>query len=317
MSPAGRRAFRALGTGCVVATLDATALHRAVTIVESELARVDRACSRFRDDSDLARVNRAAGAAVEVDPLLLEALEVAQRAALITDGDLDPTVGGAMVALGYDCDFSRLERSQPAVVRVHRVAGWRCIELDHDRSTVRVPENVHLDLGATAKAWAADRVASAAGAGTGTGVLVNLGGDIAIAGPAPSDGWPVRVADRHDAPADGPGPLLSMFDGGLATSSTTVRHWTRATASMHHIVDPHTGMPAEVVWRTVSVAAASAVDANIAATTSIIRGARALAWLDAVGLPARLVNPLDEVVTLNGWPADEADAACEQCEAVR
>ena len=169
MSLPGRHEFRALGTGCVVATLDPAALPDAAAVVEAELARVDRACSRFRDDSDLVRVNRAAGAAVVVDPILIDAVDAALRAAMLTDGDLDPTIGSSMIALGYDCDFSRLDLDASTVVRVRRVPGWQCISMRRDHSELQVPDGVELDLGATAKAWAADRSAAAAAARTGTG----------------------------------------------------------------------------------------------------------------------------------------------------
>jgi thiamine biosynthesis lipoprotein len=77
---------------------------------------------------------------------------------------------------------------------------------------------------------------------------------------------------------------------------------------MHHIVDPATGRPAQVVWRTATVAAATCVDANTASTAAIIRGERSPAWLSSLGLPARLVRPDGSTMLLNGWP-QEAMAA--------
>src|SRR5439155_25516009 len=104
-------------------------------------------------------------------------------------------------------------------------AGWRRVELDEDRRSIRIPAGVELDLGATARAPAADRAAAAAADATGAGVLVSLGGDIAVAGPTPPGGWPVRIADDHRASLDGPGPVVGVESGGLATSSVTVRRW--------------------------------------------------------------------------------------------
>src|SRR5213076_493676 len=96
-------------------------------------------------------------------------------------------------------------------------------------------------------------------AAPGAGVLVNLGGDIATAGPPPVEGWLVRVADDHRASPDEPGQTITIESGALATSSTTVRRWDQG---VHHIIDPRSGLPADSRWRTVSVCAATCVDAN-------------------------------------------------------
>ena len=135
---------------------------------------------------------------------------------------------------------------------------------------------------------------AAIAAATGSPTLVDLGGDVATAGPAPAGGWVVRVTDDHRAGPDADGQSVTVSGGGLATSSTTVRRWRRAGRPVHHIVDPATGEPAAPVWRTVSVAAASCVDANTASTAAIVRGASAPQWLESLGLPARLVDPSGE-----------------------
>jgi thiamine biosynthesis lipoprotein len=302
----GRVEFRALGTGCVVTTTDAHSINAACEAVTTELAAIDAACSRFRSDSDLERVNDNAGRAVPVGTLLLDAIDVAIRAAQLTDGDIDPTIGSALITLGYDRDFASLGVQSAGRVHVRRVSGWQCIRADRANGTVAVPTGVRIDLGATAKAWAADRAAQAATAQVAAdcGVLVSLGGDISVVNPAPRDGWPVRVADNHAAPLEGDGPIIAIHAGGLATSSTKVRRWQAGASEVHHIIDPHTSAPAAEYWRTVSVAAGSALDANIASTTCIIRGERAIDWLDGVGLPARLVRADGRVTTTNGWPAD-------------
>ena len=167
-----------------------------------------------------------------------------------------------------------------------------------------VPRGVELDLGATAKALAADRAADSAASLAATGVLVNLGGDLAVAGDPPEGGWPVRVTDDHAAPFDAPGQTVSIVSGGMATSSTAVREWVNGRERLHHIFDPQTGSPAPVVWRTVSVAARSCVDANVASTASIVRGKSAPAWLESAGLPARLLAADGSVVRVGGWPEE-------------
>src|SRR5581483_1384378 len=168
--------WRALGSDVDVRCTDGVRLDDAAAAVEAELAAIDLACSRFRADSELSRVDAARGRTVPVSPLLAEAVGVALRAAALTGGLVDPTVGAAMRAIGYDVDFASLPPEGPALALVSRpVPGWRRVELDAGACRLRVPAGVMLDLGATAKALAADRAARAAAAAAGTGVLVSLG----------------------------------------------------------------------------------------------------------------------------------------------
>ncbi len=298
--------FGALGSTAVVVAAEAERLAAAQDAVQEVVGAIDRACSRFREDSEVERLNRAAGETITVSPLLLDAIAAALRAAELTDGDVDPTVGEALIALGYDRDFDQLERESGArrPVRIAAVPGWHTIHLDRDAGTVRLGRGVRLDLGATAKALAADRAAAAGHAAAGCGVLVSLGGDMAIAGPAPSEGWRVRVTDDHRADVAAPGQWIALQSGGLATSSTTVRHWENADGAAHHLVDPATGRSVTSFWRTVSVTAATCLDANIASTASIVRGERAVGWLQSLGLPSRLVGTDGMVRHVAGWPTE-------------
>ncbi|MHB8657162.1 MAG: FAD:protein FMN transferase [Solirubrobacteraceae bacterium] len=304
--------FPALGGLAVVAVADADAVEAAAEAVRGSVEEIDRACSRFRDDSELSAVNAGAGTAVRVGALLREAVSAALRAAMITDGDVDPTVGQALIALGYDRDFEQLggEQQPPrpgAPVSVAAVPGWRVVRVDEPTGTIRIPAGVTLDLGSTAKALAADRAAELAHQVAGCGALVSLSGDLAVAGPPPVGGWRVRVTDDHRAEVTAPGQWISLTDGGLATSSTTVRNWRVASGRVHHLIDPASGRPAEVVFRTVTVAAATCLDANIASTATIIRGERAPSWLEACGLPSRLVRLDGRVEHVAGWPRDDDD----------
>lgn len=358
-----RERWRALGTTAELLVFGKQAqsqLEHARRAVEHVLAEIDLACSRFRADSELCKLNAAGGRPVTVSPLLLEAVELALRAAHITDGDVDPTLGVALERAGYDCDWERMPNRAPACaamlagnvergslaptaplltredtdvtprapVRIHasRRERWRAIRVDRARARIALPSGVKLDLGATAKAWAADRAAAAAAGASGCGALVSLGGDIATAGPLPPDGWRVHVTDDHRDGPDTPGQTVTICGGGLATSSTTVRRWLlpeRGSGhvlgwagllsrhrspiggeTMHHIIDPATGAPAISPWRTVSVAAASCADANIAATAAIVRGSRAPQWLAELGLPARLVGHDGDAAAVAGWPSE-------------
>ena len=293
--------WRALGTLARLVVTEPGCLPEARHLLESDLAEVDAACSRFRADSEIRALT---GGRQNISPLLAEALAVALRAARLTGGDVDPTVGAAMSAIGYDRNFENIVPNGPAIgLTVRKVPGWHQVRLDG--RTLTLPAGVQLDLGATAKAWAADRSAARIAARTGSGVLVSLGGDIAVAGPPPATGWRIRVQDVTGAPEDppaGPYALIAIRDGGLATSSTAARRWQRGGDVLHHILDPRTSLPAEPVWRTVSVAAGSCADANAASTAAVIRGRQALGWLAGLGLPARLVDATGAVFTVAGWP---------------
>ena len=142
-----------------------------------------------------------------------------------------------------------------------------------------------------------------------SGVIVGLGGDFATAGEPPDGGWRIRVTDDHRAGFGAPGQWIALSSGGLATSSTTTRRWRSATGEAHHLVDPATGAPADGSWRTVSVAAATCLDANIASTAAVIRGTPAVAWLESLGLPSRLVSSDGRVLHLAGWPVQCDDLA--------
>jgi thiamine biosynthesis lipoprotein len=273
------------------------------------VADFDQACSRFREDSELCAVNRSMGRWTQVSPLFSEALRAALRAAALTDGDVDPTVGNALVALGYDRDFAEVTQSARlvSVPAIGRVPGWRAVELSREADAVRVARGVRLDLGATAKALAADHAAASASAAAGCGVLVSLSGDLAVAGKGPEGGWPIRVTDDHRAEVSAPGQWITLSSGGLATSSTTVRRWNTTSGAAHHLLNPATGRPVDSPWRTVTVTAASCLDANIASTAALIRGTRAEPWLSSLALPSRLVTTEGTVIHLAGWPANGDD----------
>ncbi|MET7395768.1 FAD:protein FMN transferase [Dactylosporangium sp. NPDC005572] len=385
--------WQAWGTTVRVVVTDPAALEDAAGLVRQELAAVDVACSRFRRDTELERVYRAAGRPVMVSPLLADLVGAALRAARDTDGDVDPTVAATLADLGYDRDFAALsssprpatgnaaargntrsgneptagnaaghrntrsgnpptagngsiavragwptvlgpapfelarrrvdppgptdfgmaaarpvdlgpgtegdERSGTVRLIVYPTADWRHVRLDGRRLTV--PPGVRLDLGATAKAWTADRCARLVADMLGCGVLVSLGGDIATAGAAPAGGWRVLVQDRPGQPA-----CTVRLPGGaaIATSSTISRRWAGAGGRrLHHIIDPRTARPAEPVWRTVTVSARTCLLANTLSTAAVVRGVAGHGWLARQGAPARLVAADGSVLTTVGWPA--------------
>ncbi len=294
--------FRALGTGVRVITLEPQSLAAATIAVERVLGEIDETCSRFRSDSEVRRLNQAAGVPTRVSALLFQAIDTALRVSRMTGGAVDPTVGAAMRIIGYDRDFAMLPADGSFSVAVRPVPGYERIQLDRHASTVTLQPEVEIDLGATAKALAADLCAEAALAVGASGILVSLGGDIAVAGDAPDGGWPILIAEDHATQADLGGEVIALNAGAIATSSTTVRRWRQGGEPRHHIVDPATGAPARVHWRTASVVAASCVDAKAAATASIVWGQAAVAWLERNRLAARLIAANGDVTRLSGWP---------------
>ncbi len=315
----GFDAWTALGMLVQLVVTSPARLGVARQLLEADLLALDLACSRFRPDSELVAVGNAARGGsgpvtVPVSPLLADAVAVSLRAAQLTDGDIEPTVGGLLADLGYDRDFGELTPPDGpgdgagATVQVRVIPGWRSVRVDPVAGRLTVPAGVQLDLGATVKGWAADRSAARIAGELGCGVLVSLGGDTAVAGEPPEAGWRIRVQDRTALPGeppDGPSQVVTIRDGGLATSSTAARRWRRGGDVLHHILDPRTARPAAPVWRTVSVAASTCADANTAATTAIIRGRQAIGWLTGLRLPARLVALDGTVHTLSGWPAQQ------------
>ena len=297
----------ALGTTARVAVWPPEHADVALAAVDEVLRALDLQASRFRPDSEISWLHRAHGGLFMLSGGLAEAIRVALTAAAWTGGLADPTIGSALIALGYDRDFAAIDpgRLDPPAAPVP-APGWQSVRLDGP--LLHLPAGVLLDLGATAKGLGSDRAVRAVQAATGNtgGTLVSLGGDIATGGTPPAGGWPILVADVPGLPAGpggaGPAQRVRLARGAVATSSVTCREWQRAGRVMHHIVDPRTGLPAEGPWQMVSVAAATCADANAAATAAVVAGDGARQWLAAAGLPARLVARDGAVSCTGGWP---------------
>lgn len=286
---------------------DAALLEPAREIAVRKLAAVDAACSRFRDDSELATL--PPGRPVEISPLLAALVAASLTAAQDTDGLVSPTLGNALASLGYDRDWNEMagrdSRPQPSL-RVRPAPSWRQVRLD--RRQLTVPRGVRLDLGATGKALTADLIAEEIVEQLGVGVLMALGGDIATAGPTPVGGWNVLVQDQPGEPS----VVVALPPGGaIATSSTQSRSWQASGSRLHHILDPRSCRPAETVWRTATVTASSCVRANAMSTAALVLGLAAPGWLAEQGESARLVsaagNP-PRVIAVGGFPLDTSIA---------
>jgi thiamine biosynthesis lipoprotein len=296
------RSFRALGTTAIVVVTVADRADEAEGLLRAEVEAMDLACSRFRPDSELSSFHANAGRTMEVSPLLFKALQVAYEVATRTHGAVDPTVGSAIATLGYDRHFEEIESRPLRLADLGPVPGFRHLHLDHTRRTARIPKDVRLDLGSSAKALLADRAAARVTEALGSGALISIGGDVAVAGEPPPEGWAVGIAVDSAQGPDDVDQVVAIRRGGMASSGTEVRSWQMGDAHVHHILDPATGCSASPYWRLVSTVGASCVDANALSTAAVVWGDQAIERLRAFGQPARLVRSDGEVFTLGGWP---------------
>jgi thiamine biosynthesis lipoprotein len=299
------RSFRSLGTTATVAVTDPSHADKAEHMLRAEIDAIDLSCSRFRTDSELAHLHANAGSTVEVSSLLFEALDVAYSVAEKTNGAVDPTVGHAMEALGYDRDFEQIASHPLQMAQLGPVPGFRHLHLDHKRRAARIPKGVRLDLGSSAKALLADRAAAHIAGTLHSGSLVSVGGDVAVAGDPPPEGWAIGIAVDSSTAADEVDQVVAIRRGGLASSSTETRTWQMGREQVHHIVDPATGRNSARYWRVVSAAGASCVDANALSTAAMVWGDRAVERLRPFHQAVRLLRHDGEVFTLGGWPKPE------------
>ena len=304
--PLGRVTFRAMSTANTILTTDPGAAGAAAEIAQDYIAQLDRAVSRFRPDSEVSRLGvraRTDAASTFVSPVFADHLQAAIEVARITGGLVDPTVGSAVVASGYDDDIDvvRARRFPNADIRRPAVPGWRAIRFFSTRRWLSVPHGTLLDLGATAKAHAADVLAARLRDELTGGFLVDLGGDIAVAGKAPAGGWQIGIEDE----AGRVHQVVASTGRAVATSSTMRRCWSSASGERHHIIDPRTGLTASLTWAQVTCAGVTAAEANAAATAAIVLGPGAPSWLEEQGVAARLDARDGSTVMTPGWPRQD------------
>lgn len=308
--------FAAIGTTNRILVTRPEFLTEATLLAREHLADLDAAVSRFRPDSEVSSLCRLATdrpARVLASPMFADYLRAGLRAARLTDGLVDPSVGSALAASGYDADLDIVRRRPvpapgvpvrpvPPRAAPAGVPGWRMIAVD-DLDRVQVAPGTLIDLGASAKAAAADRIAADLADRLPGGFLVNLGGDIATSGELPPGGWLIGVEDAV-------GRIVQVVTGhgqAFATSSTQKRTWRSGDPDApvsHHIVDPRTGRAAVTSWAQVTCAAATCLEANAAATAAVILGEAAPAWLAGNGIPARLDDQDGTHTTTPGWPTE-------------
>lgn len=258
--------FRAMGTEVEVLSSprpESGTIERVAGFFET----VEAHLSRFRDDSELSRLNASAGRAFRASPLLLEVLGAALAAARESGGYFDPTVLDAMEANGYRNSFD--EMGGAAISRgTPRTGNHRRVEITPGGDIVMVG-SVRVDLGGFAKGWAVDKAALLMGGADSW--LINAGGDLLARGDGPDGGgWVVGVEDPL-SPGRDTGVLL-VSDGAVATSTTMRRRWRTDVGWAHHIIDPRTGMPSDTELASVTVMAPAVAEAEVLAKTVLLMG---------------------------------------------
>ncbi|HEV2528733.1 MAG TPA: FAD:protein FMN transferase [Thermomicrobiales bacterium] len=291
--------FSALGTRVDVLVTRSDELEPVLEHVRQIFDLVDRTFSRFRTDSELARLDWLPGTRQSASAMFLALLDAALRAARDTGGWFDPTVRDALEAAGYDRSFEQIESEGASRRRRPVPAGrWDEITYDRDRLWVHVPEGVRLDFGGIGKGFAVDEALRTMPPVRG-GVLINAGGDLAVRGDPPVDGWRISVSEAsHDRIE----MVVALHAGALATSGLGHRTWTRDGVQLHHLIDPRTGAPASIHWRSVTVAARDCAAAEVAAKAAWLMGAAGPAWLVGRGLTGRFAATDGRVETAGSWP---------------
>jgi thiamine biosynthesis lipoprotein len=291
-------------SGTLVTEHDAD-LEFATTRLWHWLDQIDAACNRFRADSEISKINNSDGATMRVSDVFAQCLNAALQSAVWTDGLCDPTVLNALLAVGYDRDYAQVLRG-PEVVPSPTIPtpGIDAIHFDPSTNELTLSAPCRLDLGASAKALACDLVVN--DVMERVGVLVEIGGDVALRGAGKDGPWVVGVADTNQI--TGSEPRVAPAPGGVATSSTQLRTWPSATGICNHIIDPRTGTCATGPYTHATVSAPSCVMANAFATAALLWGEDAGFHLAQSGLNARLVRHDRTVEFIGGWPEDSSDA---------
>lgn len=272
------------------------------------LSEFDAACNRFCPDSELSRLNQRPGEIVPISDTLERALVSALDARDATEGLCDPSVLPALLALGYDVDYDELRRRDHVTRRSPVPSlGAESVVLDLINHTATLAPGCQLDLGASAKALVADVVADDI-APTG-GVVVELGGDVAVRGHGPQGLWAIGVSDSLHL--SGREPRVGIEHGGIATSSITARTWRADGRTLNHVIDPRTGECANGPYVSATISANSCALANAFATAALLWGEEAGYHVAQAGWSGRLVRRDRSVEYVGGWPEDEV-VACSR-----
>ena len=242
------------------------------TTAVARLVELERTWSRFLPDSELSRLNATASSPVRVSRDVVGLVERAIEAWNRTDGRFDPTVLPALIASGYDRDFRALKSSPVTSAGARRGSpAPGCHGIRIDGPTITLPAGTAIDPGGVGKGLAADWVVEQVMAAGATGACVNVGGDLRVAGCAPSDRpWSVQI--EHPLQPGRTIGHVQLRDEALVSTWRTRRVWGDVAAPRHHLIDPSTGSPAWSGLAGVTVVAPDAWWAEALATALFLAG---------------------------------------------
>ncbi len=305
----GREQFRAMGT-TITLLLPETLLYTGTQVTRQLFARWEQTLSRFLPESELSQLNRQAGNPVRTSDLLFHVLRAALTAAQESDGLFDPTLLLQLQQMGYDRSFDELPAVLPESKQPSQPGGaWREIQLSYLRKSVTLPAGIGIDLGGIAKGMAVDAALKQLRLLGIRIALLNAGGDLAVMGmPAGYESWPLAIEGRETD------WVIPFTYGALATSGISRRQWRQGTQARHHLIDPRSGASAQSGLWSVTVAASTCEQAEVAAKSAFLLGAeRGREFLNKRGLAGLLVGLDGEWTSAGAWP-DELMQAMQVTE---
>ncbi len=275
--------FQAMATPCEVRleTADENLARQVCLAAEFEARRIERKFSRYRQDSVLSRINAAAGDPIEVDAETALLLDYAAACHALSDGLFDVTSG--VLRRIWRFDGSDHLPSEDQIAAILPLIGWNKVRWE--RPVVTLQPGMEIDFGGLAKEYAVDRALAVARQMTTMPTLVNFGGDLCVSGPR-SDGSPWNVAIESVERAGAMEGMLRLSHGALATSGDARRFLVKDGVRYGHILSPVTGWPIEGALRSVTVAAATCIEAGMTATIAILQGRKAERFLKREGVRA-------------------------------
>ncbi len=298
-----RAQFHAMGT-TVSLLLPEEQVQVGTEAVQSLFAEWEQTLSRFMPESELSRLNSRAGHSVAVSPLLFMVLEKAIAAAQATDGLYDPTLLQNLHTIGYDRSFELIENASVQVNTnghaVRKGGAWQQIRLNHEKQRVTLPVGVGVEFGGIAKGMAVDAALERLrDVGIAT-AMVNAGGDLAVLGVPPIEQqWDIAVPGKTQS------WTLPLTHGAIATSGIARRHWQQGEQQRHHLLDARTGLPAQSGMWSVTVVAATCMQAEVAAKVAFVLGIQeGSAFLQQRGLPGMLIRENGNWTTAGPWPVE-------------
>ena len=295
-----RREYRAMGStanAVVVAGRPGSLLGH----VDRRLDELERRWSRFLPDSEISGLNAAGGAPRRCSADTVALVEAMVRGWYLTDGAFDPTMLATLVELGYAASRSDATSRTSLTADVGPVGRPDRVLVSPDTGVVQLPMGTTLDPGGIGKGLAADLIVTELLELGADGALVEIGGDLRVAGEPPEgDGWPIEIRPTNDA-----GPTrVTLRAGGVATSSSRLRTWRSAGLDRHHLLDPRTLQPTSDDVVGCTVIAGNAASAEVFTKVAFVHGCtEAIAVHDRLGLATRITTEDGRVHHSDAWEA--------------